>query len=109
MSTITINGKSYTGNNIKVTNNRVFIDSKDVTSDDGKAIYINVVGDIEELKVDACNHVSVTGAVGILSTVSGDVEVGGNVIRNVQTVSGDVKCGDVMGSVSTVSGDVIKS
>lgn len=105
MSTIKINGNTYTGNSIVISNGKVIVNGKEVTPD-GKEINISVQGDIYELKVDTCNKVSVTGSVKSISTQSGDVEVTGDVDGNISTMSGDVDCGHVQGSISTMSGDV---
>lgn len=105
MSTIIIQNNTYSGNSIVITNGTIFIDGKDVTPD-SKEINISVVGDIEELKVDACNKVSVEGNVKSISTQSGDIEVSGDVHGSISTMSGDVDCNKVSGSVSTISGDI---
>ena len=105
MSTISINGNTYSGNSIVVTNGKVIINGKDVTPD-SKEINIKGDGDIDELKVDACNKVEITGDVSNVKTQSGDVEISGNVTGSIQTMSGDVDCGTVGGSISTMSGDV---
>lgn len=105
MNTISINGNTYSGSNIVVTNGKVIINGKDVTPD-SKEINISVEGHIDELKIDACNKVSVVGSVKSLATQSGDVEVVGDVDGNIKTMSGDVDCGMVGGSISTMSGDV---
>lgn len=105
MSTITINNNTYSGNSIVVTNGKVIIDGKDITPNN-KEINISVHGDIDELKVDACNKVSVTGNAKNISTKSGDVEVIGNVDGSMHTMSGDVDCGNVTGSINTMSGDI---
>jgi len=89
MGTVTINGVTYSGNSITVSGNRVIIDGKNVTPD-SKNITIAVKGDIEKLEVDACNVVSVVGDVGIIKTVSGDVDCG-TVGGSIKTVSGDIK------------------
>ena len=52
MSSVTINGKTYTGNNIIVSNGKIMVDGKNVTSDD-KVINITVNGNIDSLKVDS--------------------------------------------------------
>lgn len=104
-SSITINNKTYSGNNIVITNGKVIINGKDVTPD-GKEINIKVEGNITDLKVDACNKVQITGDVSLVQTKSGDVDISGNVNGSVQTMSGDVDCGNVGGSVSTMSGDI---
>lgn len=105
MSTITINGNTYSGNSIIITNGKVVINGKDVTPD-SKEINILVHGNIDELRVDSCNEVSVTGNVTNISTKSGDVIVTGDVDGSVQTKSGNVDCEYVEGSVSTMSGDI---
>ena len=105
MNTITINGNTYSGNNIVVTNGKVIVNGKDVTPD-SKEINISVQGDIDELKVDSCNKVSVTGNVKSVSTKSGDIDIAGNVEGSVQTMSGDVDCGNINGAISTMSGDI---
>ena len=105
MSTISINGNTYSGNSIVVTNGKVIINGKDVTPD-SKEINIKVDGNIDELKVDVCNKVEITGDVSNVKTQSGDVEISGNVTGSIQTMSGDVDCGTVGGSISTMSGDI---
>ena len=105
MSVIVIGGNAYSGNSVVVTNGKVIIDGKDVTPD-AKEINISVQGDVAELKVDACNKVSVTGNVGSFSGRTGDVEISGDVSGDVQTTTGEVSCGAVSGSVSTSTGDV---
>lgn len=106
MSTITINGNTYSGNNITVVNGKVIIDGVDFTPD-SKEINISVAGDIAELRVDSCNKLNVQGNAGNINTKSGDVEIGGDVSGNVQSMSGDVDVsGSIGGSVSTMSGDI---
>jgi hypothetical protein len=105
MSTITINGNTYSGNSIVVTNGKVIVNGKDVTPD-SKEINISVQGNIDELKVDVCSKVSVTGNTKNVSTKSGDIDIAGNVEGSIQTMSGDVDCGNVAGSISTMSGDI---
>jgi hypothetical protein len=107
MSSITINGVTYSGNNISIKNNRVFIDGVEAKSDANcKEINIQVSGNINELKVDSCNKISVTGSVASIETTSGDV-VCGPVTGSITTVSGDVECeGNIGGNVGTTSGDV---
>jgi len=71
---IIINNKTYSGNNIIVSNNKVIINGEDVTPD-SKKIDIKVEGNIDKLNVDACNTVEVIGNVTDLKTQSGDVKV----------------------------------
>ena len=105
MSSVIINGKTYVGNNIIVSNGKIMIDGKNITSDD-KVINITVNGDIDSLKVDTCNKLELIGNVTNINTVSGDVDINGDVSGSIQTVSGDVKCKNVGGSINTLSGDI---
>lgn len=105
MSRVTINGKTYIGNNIIVSNGKIMIDEKNVTSDD-KVINITVNGNIDSLKVDTCNKLEIIGNVTNVNTVSGDVDINGDVNGSIQTVSGDIKCKNVGGSINTLSGDI---
>lgn len=107
MSFIIINGKPYVGSNVSVQNGKVIVDGKDVTPDiDSKEIIVTVDGNIQELNVDSCNKVTVNGNVVNLKTISGDVDVSGNVSGPIKTISGDVDCGNVGGSINTTSGDI---
>jgi len=105
MNTIRINNNTYSGNSITITNGKVIINGKDVTPD-SKEINISIEGNVDQLKVDYCNSVSVVGDVNSLQTQSGDVDVSGEVKGSVATMSGDVDCGNILGSVSTMSGDI---
>jgi hypothetical protein len=102
---ININGRIFSGKSVVVKNNKVFIDGKSVETDE-KEINIEVTGNIENLTVDYCNDVKVTGDVSKVKTMSGDVTIGGEVKGNVETMSGDVRCGNITGKVKTVSGDI---
>jgi hypothetical protein len=105
LNTVTINGITITSvRSINISGNRVIVDGNDVTPD-AKEIRIEVNGNIESLSVDACNTIMVTGSVGDLATQSGDVKCG-DVSGSVKTMSGDVRCGVVKGSVKTMSGDI---
>lgn len=102
---ININGRIFSGKSVVVKNGKVFVDGKSVESDE-KEIKIEVTGNIETLTVDHCDEVKVTGDVSKLKTMSGDVTIGGDVKGNVETMSGDVRCGNITGKVKTVSGDI---
>jgi hypothetical protein len=105
MSTITINGVSISGNNVVVSNGKVFVNGKDFTPEI-KEINIVVNGNIDKLEVDSCDKVQVKGKVGNVKTLSGDVDVSGDVNGSISTMSGDVDCNNVSGSIATMSGDV---
>lgn len=91
---------------IVIKNGKVYVDGKDVTPD-AKQITIQVNGNVKNLECTACSKVSVKGSADSVSTVSGDVEVTGNVTGNVTTTSGDINVrGGVSGSIKSVSGDI---
>ncbi len=106
MANVTINGKSFSGRNISIHNDKIIIDGKSVEMGDEKIFNINIEGDVENLETVSPKSFTVKGNVNNLSTVSGDVEVGGHVSGSIQTVSGDVRCANVGGSINTVSGDI---
>jgi len=119
---ITINGKTYTGNNIQVINNKVIIDGVDISNDiDAKEINITVQGNLGVLEVDHAKLVEIHGDINILNNGSGDVKCqningsvksgSGNISSssiggNVQTGSGNVKSNIITGSVKTGSGNI---
>lgn len=106
-NTIVINGITIaSGDNITIRNGKVIVDGKDVTPD-AKEIVITITGDVSTLKVDACESIAVQGNAGSVNTMSGDIEVIGNIEGSVQTVSGNVECGgSIGGRVQTVSGEI---
>lgn len=106
MSKINVNGNIYSGNSIVINNGRVIVDGNEITPENVKEINISVDGDVVELKVDSCSLLKVSGNVTHVQTKSGDVSVLGDVEGNIQTMSGDVKCGSVGGSITTMSGNI---
>lgn len=105
-SSVTINGKTYTGKNIHINGDKVIIDG---VVQDGVAlvgpITVTVNGDVESLRTTS-GDITVNGSTGSIQSTSGDVEVKGDVVGNVQTVSGDVSCKKIEGDARTVSGDI---
>lgn len=104
MATVSINGMSFKGSNVSISNGRIVIDGKDVTPDT-KEIVISIDGDIDKLQADQCSKVTVNGSCGSLSTMSGNVNCG-SVNGSIKTMSGNVKCGNVGNDIGTMSGDV---
>lgn len=102
---IKINNKVYNGNSISISGNKIIIDGIDVTPE-SLQVQIIVESNIESIKADTCNTISVTGSVGSISTMSGDVEIDGNISGSISTMSGDVDCNNVGGNISTMSGDI---
>lgn len=98
-STVTINGKTYEGNNISVRNGVVSIDGKPIT--ETKAMELHIHGNVGELVSDMSVNITgkVLGNVSAKGSVNCDA-VGGNV-----QAGGSVNCDDVGGSV-TAGGSV---
>lgn len=104
-STVTINGKTYTGSSIQISNNKVVIDGKEI-EDESRTVIVNITGDVDRVDT-ASGDVNVTGNVNSVESTSGDIEIGGNVDGNVKSTSGDVSVkGSISGNVSTISGDI---
>ena len=108
MASVSINGITYSGNNVTVIKNKVYIDGK--LSDEGeksKVINIEITGDVELLDVDTCENIKVSGDVGSINTVNGDINIDGHIAGDIKTVNGDVTSkSDIFGKVKTVNGDI---
>jgi hypothetical protein len=105
-STVIINGVTISGGrNVTIINNKVIVDGKDVTPD-SKTINIVVNGNVEQLQVDNCEKVSVTGSAGTVRTTNGSIEVGGDVQGNVTTTNGSVSCQNVSGDITSTNGAI---
>ena len=105
---ISINGRSFSGKNIQVTNGKVFIDGVLQGEDiQDKVINIVVEGNPDLVTVDSCNEFIVHGNVGKVKSATGDVEINGNVEGNVESSTGDISIwGTVGGDVETSTGDI---
>lgn len=112
MGVVKINGKTYkVEGHISIINGEIFANGKKVVNyeeldTDQKTINIAVEGDVEEIDVEVCDTITVSGNVKNIKTMSGDVDVQGCVEGDIKTMSGDVDCGDVGGDVSSMSGDI---
>ena len=92
---MTINGVTYQGNNISVTNGRVTIDGQKQDIDTSQ--YINIVGNINQLACDksvridgSVKEVTAAGSV-VCDSVNGNIKAGGSV--NCDKVGGNVTAG----------------
>lgn len=102
-SSVTIDGKTFTGNCVSVVNGKVTIDGKTQEGELVGDINIVVNGDVES--IDNSSGTVTAHSVGDISTGSGDVECDA-VSGSIRTGSGDVSCGKVGGRIKTGSGDV---
>lgn len=107
---ITINGKTYKGNNLQISGNQVLIDGKRVDQqEDEKVINITVEGNIDTLDVDYCDKLEITGDCGSVTSKNGNIQVKGNVNGDVTNKNGNIVCRNVAGDAETKNGDVIHS
>lgn len=105
MANISVNNITYRGSSVSISNSKIVINGIDVTPN-SKEITIQIDGDVETVNVDYANRISVNGNVGKIKCTSGDVSVTGTVKNSVESISGNISCGDVGGNVSTMSGNV---
>lgn len=104
---IIINGKKYNGNNLTIKGDQVYIDGKLAEDyEDGKNIYITVDGNVDNLEVDNCNDLKITGDAGYVTSKNGNIDIGGNVAGDVINKNGNIKCGNVGGDVENKNGNV---
>lgn len=96
MATVEINGKKYSGRDITIVNDKVYIDGKLEQESLTGILSVRVTGDLASLSSDS----SVT----VQGNVDGNVQAGGSI--NCENVSGSVRAG---GSVNcgNVDGEVI--
>lgn len=107
MARININGTHYDGDNISIQNGELFVNGEKVSTGETKEIYITVEGDVGDVNIAHCKQLIVHGIVeGDVDLVSGDVTVKRDVLGDVETVSGNVKCERIAGNVETVSGNI---
>lgn len=103
-SSVTIDGKTFTGRNIKIINDKVIIDGVEQEGSLVDPVSVTVNGDAERIET-VSGSVDVSGSCGAVKTMSGDVRCG-DVKGDVGTMSGDVTCGKVGGNIKTMSGDI---
>ena len=111
MTTVTINGKTFTidSNNVTIRGNKVYADGKIVNDFENiheKMVNITINGNVTNLEVSVCRQLQVNGECQNVTTTTGDVKISGDVKGNVYTTSGDVSCGDIQGNCKTTSGDI---
>lgn len=103
-SSVTIDGRTFTGSSISIQGDRVIVDGVEQEGSLCGPITVTVNGNADSIET-ASGKVVVSGSAGRVKTMSGDVECGA-VTGDVGTMSGDVTCGPVAGGVKTMSGDI---
>lgn len=103
MSSVEINGRTFSGKNITIDSKGVVIDGKRAELGPELVFNVTVIGEVQS--IDGANSVKVTGPVGSVKTMSGEVECG-DVTGNVSTMGGGVTANNIAGNVKTMSGDI---
>lgn len=108
---ININGKSYKGNNVTISNGEVWIDGKlaDDINKDEKIINITISANIQKLDIDNCNKLEINGNCKDVTSKNGDIKINGSVDGNVNSKNGNIVCGKVSGDVETKNGNIVHS
>lgn len=99
VGSISINGRTFSGNNLSMVGNRIIVDGRDVTDDTGvemkSILEVKITGDVQDVSCDR--------GLTIVGTVRGNIDAKAAV--NCDSVGGDIKaggavnCDDVQGSV----------
>ncbi|MBQ4879665.1 hypothetical protein J8M21_20820 [Pseudoalteromonas luteoviolacea] len=98
-----INDTLVHGKEIEIRGSELIVDGKQLKIDTDKEISIHIHGNVENLGVlHGC--VEVHNATTVICR-SGDV-ICGDVVGSVTNTFGNIECGEVEGSVSTIVGDV---
>lgn len=104
-SSITVNGRTFKGNNVSIVNGKITVDGKEVDMPEEKQIHIRIDGDIGSLNLD-CGEIEVSGDVGNLVSRCGNVTVGGDVKGEATLNMGDLECENVFADVQVDMGNV---
>lgn len=103
-SEVSINGKSYKGKDVSISNGTLTVDGVVQDKDISHDVDITVTGDIDILDLNSGRVEA--HSIGQVSTMSGGVRCG-DISGSVTTMSGDVRSGRIAGNIETMSGDII--
>ncbi len=105
---VTVNGKSYYGNNIQVIHNDVYIDGEKIKSNTKEvqlvSISITVEGNCENINMNSGN-IRVNGSVNKISNVTGETTVVGDT-KYAKSTSGAISINGNCENAETVSGAI---
>lgn len=111
MARVIVNGKTYQceSGSINVINNRVYCNGKLVSDTNElkeKDIRITIEENVGNVSLDS-GYIDIKGTADNVSTQSGDISVGMDVLGECKTVSGDINIrGNAYNGCKTVSGDI---
>lgn len=102
---VSINGRQFAGRNIIVDGDVVVVDGEVQEGIETQRLSIEIHGDVERVETEH-GDVEAKHITGSVKTMSGDVNVSGNIGGDVSTMSGDVHATHIGGGISTMSGDI---
>lgn len=103
-SSVTIDGRTFSGSSISITGNKVIVDG---VAQDGELvgdITVTVNGDCDTVE-NSNGNVEIKGSAGSVRTSNGRITCG-NVTGDVTSSNGTITCGAVSGSVRTSNGNI---
>ena len=103
-STVSNNGREFSGRNISIVGDRVVIDGVEQGKSLVGPISVVVNGNAESVETSS-GSVEVAGSAGRVKTMSGNVHCA-DVSGNASTMSGDINCRSIAGNAKTMSGDI---
>lgn len=91
---IIVNGKIYSGKNVNIIDNNIFIDDEEIKAEDTKDIIIEKIENVQFITITSSN---------------GNIIINGNCYGNCQNTNGNIIVkGNVVGNCNTINGDIIK-
>jgi cytoskeletal protein CcmA (bactofilin family) len=101
------NNNIVSGQNIVIQDGMVMVDGKRVNLPENEKIINIQTENLESIRVDSCNEISVKGNVGDIHVSQGRVSIEGHVKGDVRVSQGDVNCyGSVEGDISVSMGSI---
>lgn len=94
------------GGNIVINNGVVIVDGKRVDLPENEKIINIQAENLESLRVDSCNEITVKGDAGSVRVSQGKISIGGQVKGDVRVSQGNVDCGNIQGDVSVSMGNI---
>lgn len=103
-STVTIDGKTFSGSSISISGNKVIVDGVTQEGELVGDINVTVNGDCQSVE-NSNGTVEVKGSAGSVRTSNGRITCG-NVGGDVTSSNGTITCGAVTGNVRTSNGNI---
>ena len=105
-NSIIIGNCSVRGSHIIIQNGVVMVDGKRIELPENEKIINIQAENLESLRADYCNSITVRGNTGGVEVSQGKVSIGGEVKGDVHVWQGNVDCGNIGGDVSVSMGNI---